>query len=148
MKEFQISIDIAAPPERVWSVMEDVEHWHEWTPSVTSITKKEAGPLTVGSRMIIRQPKLPPAMWRVTELEPGKNLTSITGSPLLRVAAHHSIEPADTGSRVTLSIEFSGILTPLVARITNDLNHRYLVMEANGLKERCESMSEKCEPDS
>jgi uncharacterized protein YndB with AHSA1/START domain len=29
--DFQISVDIAAPPYVVWPVMAEAERWHEWT---------------------------------------------------------------------------------------------------------------------
>jgi hypothetical protein len=37
---------------------------------------------------------------------------------------------------VILSVQFEGLLAPLVARLTRDLNRRYLELEAAGLRER------------
>ena len=31
------SVEIAAPPQLVWDVFTDVEHWPDWTSSVTSL---------------------------------------------------------------------------------------------------------------
>jgi uncharacterized protein YndB with AHSA1/START domain len=36
---FTITVDIDAPPDRVWAVMSDIERWPEWTPTVTSIAR-------------------------------------------------------------------------------------------------------------
>ena len=135
---FSQSIDIIAAHEAVFAVMSDVEHWHEWTPSVTSITRLDSGPFVVGSRARVRQPKLPPALWTVSSIEPGRSFTWISRGPGILVTAHHSAEPHNGGSRATLSIRYDGLLAKLLAWMTKDLNERYLTMEANGLKRRCE----------
>jgi hypothetical protein len=36
------SLDIAAPPDVVWSVMADASVWHEWTPSLRKMTAEDA----------------------------------------------------------------------------------------------------------
>lgn len=138
MKEYTVSIDIQALPERVWAIMSDIRRWHEWTPSVTSIRRLDEGPLRVGSRAMIRQPKVPPALWRVTEIDEGRHFTWTTGSPIARATGQHGVEALGDGSRATLSLEYSGILGGMLARFLDDLNRRYLTMEANGLKARSE----------
>jgi len=140
MADFQIDVQIEAPPDVVWAVMRDVERWQDWTPTVTSVRLLDAGPLRVGTRAIVRQPKLPPAKWRVTELdEGGRNFTWVSWAPGVCVTAQHWVEASGTGSRATLSLRFSGVLAPLLARITRSLNYRYLALEAKGLKQRCEA---------
>ena len=69
MLQFQITVDIDAPADRVWAVMRDVERWPEWTPTVTGIRLLQPGPLRPGSRAKIRQPRLPPARWTISELD-------------------------------------------------------------------------------
>ena len=138
MTSFSTSIDIPAPPARVWEVMRDVERWHEWTASITSIRKIDAGPLKVGSRAIVRQPKLPPARWRVTQLDPQKGFTWVSTGPGLLVTGRHIIEQTLSGSRVTLAVEYCGALGPLLAWFTGSLNDRYIALEAAGLKRRSE----------
>jgi hypothetical protein len=138
MRHFSISIDISASPERVWAVMRDIEHWHEWTPTVTSIRTLEPGPLAVGVRALVRQPKLPPATWTVTELQDRRGFTWVSRGPGLLVSARHAIEASPGGSRVTLSLEFAGILGGLMGWATRGINARYIGMEAAGLKSRSE----------
>ena len=136
MKYFSVVVDIAALPDRVWAVMIDIDHWPEWTPTVTRIERLDPGPLTVGSRARIRQPKLPTAVWQVSEFVEGRSFTWVSRSPGVRVTAEHGVEPTAGGTRARLSVEFSGVLAPLVARLTRRLNERYLALEAKGLSER------------
>jgi len=136
--DFDISIDIAVGPDRVWQVISDVEHWPEWTPSVKSIKRLDKGPLAPGSRALVRQPKLPPALWKVTVVE-DHGFTWTSGLPGVWVVAHHSVKPAAGGSRATLSLRYTGLFAPLLARLTRSVNDRYLKLEAEGLKRRSET---------
>ena len=140
MTDFQISVEINAPPDVVWAVMRDVERWPEWTPTVTSVRLLDHGPLKIGTRALIRQPELPPAKWKVTELdEPGRRFTWVSRGPGVLVVARHWVEARGAGSFATLSLRFSGVLAGLFARLTRSLNNRYLALEAKGLKQRSES---------
>jgi polyketide cyclase/dehydrase/lipid transport protein len=136
-------IDIAAPPERVWPVISDVERWHEWTPSIIRVTLLAGGPLALGRRAFIRQPKLPPALWTVTELAPGRSFTWVSRAPGLRVSGYHGVEPIPTGSRATLAVEIDGLLGSLWARLSKKITERYLAYEAAGLKARSENPTYK-----
>jgi uncharacterized membrane protein len=138
MRTFSTSIDIAAPAERVWTVMSDIERWHEWTPSVTSIKRLDSGPFDVGSRAVVRQPRFPPALWRVVAFEPGR-FTWVSTAPGLLVVARHFVESVGVTSRATLSLELQGVFGGLIGRLTKDITERYLALEANGLKARSEN---------
>lgn len=138
MKQFAISVDINTSRDRVWAVMSDVERWYEWTPSVTSIRRLERVPFGVGSQVLIRQPKLPPALWKVAELVEGNGFIWISRGSGLHVTGRHWIEATREGCRVTLSIEYSGILGSILTGLTRRLNERYIALEAHGLKSRCE----------
>jgi carbon monoxide dehydrogenase subunit G len=133
MRDFRTSIDIAAPPDRVWSIMRDVERWHEWTASITGIERLDDGPLRVGSRARVRQPKLPTNEFVVTALEEGRGFTWESKSLGVRGIGHHSIEPTARGCRVTLGVDFRGPLAWVVSRVYGKLTQRYIEMEANGL---------------
>ena len=138
---FRVSVEINAPAEIVWRVLCDIERWPEWTASVTSVGQLETGPFRVGSRARIVQPKLLPATWRVTELEENRNFTWIAASPGVRTTAGHLLGPQGPGTRVTLSINFAGLLSGLVGRLARSLTERYMQMEANGLKARSEQLA-------
>ena len=135
---FDITVDIAAPPERVWKVMTDVELWPEWTESVQTVKRLDNGPFRVGSRARIKQPKFLPAVWEVTELDPGRSFTWVTRSPGMVASGRHRVEPTAKGSRATLSVAYGGLLAGLVARVLARITDRYLMFEAAGLKQRSE----------
>ena len=138
--EQSASVDIAAPPERVWEVLSDVEYWSEWTETVTSVRRLDDGPLRPGSRAKISQPKIPETEYVVTELEPGRSFTWVaagTGRAHDRPARGRR-RCADGGSRVRLSVEQGGWLGSVMGRFYRGLTDRYLANEANGLKARCE----------
>jgi hypothetical protein len=140
MPNFSFVIEIAVPPFQVWETLLDVEHWPEWTQSVTSIERLDEGPFAVGSRVRILQPKLIPAVWRVTELnERDRIFTWKTGKPGVKLIARHAVERTALGSRVTLTLSYGGLLGPFMAYQLKDLNWHYLTMEAKGLKARCET---------
>jgi carbon monoxide dehydrogenase subunit G len=141
MKDFSISVDVQAPPSAVWSVMSDVERWHEWTTSITSVTRRDPGPLGIGARAHVRQPRLRPADFIVTEFEAGKQFTWVTHSPGLTATARHSVEPIPGGTRARLSVRFDGLMAAPIAWMFGRLTTEYLALEAAGLKERSEQQA-------
>lgn len=132
---FERSIDIPAPPARVWEVMSDVERWPEWTPSITRVTLF-GRPLRAGSRALIRQPKFPPAWWKVRDLEPGRSFTWVSWAPGFRVVARHAVAPVVAGTRATLRLDYGGAFGPWFGRLTRDFVEQYLDFEAEGLLAR------------
>jgi uncharacterized membrane protein len=139
--DYSLSVQINAPADQVWPVMSDIERWHEWTPSIRSVRRTNAGPFRIGARARVYQPKLPPADWIVTALDEGRAFVWESRAPGVRVIATHTVEPVGTGSRVTLSIQYYGVIGTLFGRLTAGINRRYIALEADGLKRRAEAQS-------
>ena len=134
-----ITVEIAAPAERVWEVLTDVERWPEWTETVTSVKRLDEGPLRRGSRARINQPKIPETEYVVTQLDPGRSFTWVATGPGVRTTARHDVEVLPSGrSRVTLAVEQGGWLGSVMGRFYRGLTDHYLADEASGLKSRCE----------
>ncbi len=133
---FSIMTEIDAPPEVVFAVLREVEHWPEWTPTVTRVERlgNAGAALVLGSRLRIVQPKVPPAEWTVTALEPGRGFRLFSRSPGATVEANHWAEPTGAGqrSRVTLSVTFAGFLGRVIGWMMRGLNDRYLAQEWPG----------------
>lgn len=136
---FSTSVEISAPPAIVWETMRDVVRWPEWTSAITNVDLLEPGPLALGSRVRIRQPRLPPAGWTVTELMEGRGFSWISRAPGIEVTARYTVASSGAGTTATLSLTFDGPMGPLLGWLTRGINTRYLALEAEGLKRQSES---------
>ena len=135
-----VTVDVAASPEAIWAVLIDVERWPEWTASVRRARRLDVGPFVVGSRARLEQPKLPPAVWRVTELVAPHSFVWVSGAPGLTTEAVHRLDLNERGgTTVTLGISQRGPLGRLMALFIGGLTERYVNMEAEGLKRRAEA---------
>ena len=136
------SIDIDAPVAVVWSVYSDVERWPEWTASVTSVELLPNGPLAVGSRARIKQPRLPKVEWTVTALDAGREWVWGNESPGASTVAAHSLRALDDGrTHVELWIDQRGVVGRVIGVLARRMTRRYLRMEAEGLKRRSEALA-------
>jgi uncharacterized membrane protein len=137
---FEATADVSAPAQLVFDTYADVERWPSWTSSVTSVELLDPGPLRVGSRARIRQPKLPETIWQVTRLVPGREFSwQAFGPGVLTTGTHRVTANADGTSRVTALLEQRGPLGVVVGLLTNRLTRRYLRTEVDGLKAYCEA---------
>ncbi len=135
-RRFETTRHLDAPPEPVWEVLSDVARWPEWTPTIDSVERLDDGPLRVGSRAVVRQPRLPKATWEVTELVPGRSFTWESTGPGLRTIGRHRVNPDGAGSSVTLGIEQTGPMGAVAALVWRRLTQRYIELEAESLDTR------------
>ena len=139
MPSYDASISIAASRESVWRVLAEVVAWPEWLPTVDSVQPLDGNPLSVGFRYVVRQPKLRPATWIVTELERPRRFVWQARSPGLLMVAEHTIEESSPGkSNVSLRFSFTGLLGTLVGRLYRSVTQQYLAQEAASLKRKVE----------
>lgn len=136
---FDHSTTIQAAPERVWEVFSDVERWPDWTPTVDSVERLDAGRIHVGARTRIRQPKLPVAVWEVTELKDGEYFEWVSKAPGIKTTGGHRVVGTPEGTVVTATIIQEGPLGWLFGRLYAGLTKSYIATETAELKELCES---------
>ena len=138
------SVEIDAPASLVWEVFCDVEHWPEWTASVTRLVPLDGPAIAVGRRFEIKQPRMPRLVWEVTELTPGASWTWVQRSPGGTAYARHEVHEATAEPRdrtvVRQQIDQRGPLGTLVGRLMLRMTKRYLELEAEGLKRRSEQL--------
>lgn len=133
------TITIEASAERVWEVFAEVEQWPTWTASVTRLSALDGPELAVGRRFEIKQPRFPKLVWRVTELDAGHAWSWVQRSLGGTTTASHELTATSAGQTVVRqTIEQRGPIGVVVGVLTRRLTRRYLSLEAEGLKARCE----------
>ena len=139
MHGLQHAVTIDAPPEQVWAVVIDVERWPERIPTVDVVERLDTGPLAVGSRTRLEQPRLPTAVWTVTELVDGSSYTWESKSTGVTVTASHVVEPHPDGSRLTLALTVSGPMSGIGWLMSRSVSKRYVETEAASIKRAAET---------
>jgi uncharacterized membrane protein len=134
MASVSVVIDIAAPPERAWQAVTDVEDWPRWTTSMSEVKRLDEGPLRVGSRARVRQPRLPVLVWEVTDLDEGTSFSWVTRTPGVVATAGHEVIATRDGSRLTLSVSWTGVFGGLTGALVGERTRKSIAQEANGLK--------------
>jgi hypothetical protein len=141
MSDFRYEVEIRVSPARVWAVLLDVERWPEWTTSVPRVQRMDLGPLTLGSRTRIWQPRLMPAVWCVTSLDESRRVFGWTTRTLgVKIVGRHQVDTLKNHSRVALSLHYTGPLSAIAARFYGALTRDYLAREGDGLKTFCENL--------
>lgn len=133
------TIVVSAPAEVVWDVLADVARWPEWTESMREVGLLDSPPLREGSRVRIKQPRLPTVTWTVEEVVPVQSFSWAARSGGVHTVADHRLDPAPDGTVVTLELRQNVPLAGVFHRLFGGLTQRYMRMEAEGLKRRAES---------
>ena len=137
---FETSIDIDAPEERVWDVLSAIGAWPQRIATVDTVELLTPAPITTGSRVRLKQPKLPEGTWDITVWDAPTYFewTQKTGGTAS--VAGHRVEALGEGrARLTLTLDMRGLLIPIMALFYKDLTNRYMNLEAEGMKRAAES---------
>lgn len=137
---FEQSIDIDAQQQRVWDVLSDLEAWPQRIETVDVVELLTPPPVATGTRVRLKQPKLPEGVWEVTVWDaPSYFEFRQQAGGVTSVAGHRVEELADGRSRLTLTLEMRGLLVPIVVLFYKGLTNRYMTIEAQGIKRAAES---------
>jgi uncharacterized protein YndB with AHSA1/START domain len=127
----EIERHIAADVDRVWELVSDLERWGPRLPTMRDVTRVEgSGPVGVGSRYRVRQPGLPPAVYEIDEWKPGSHFTWVASAPGVRTTASHRVVAEDGGTRLALSVVWSGPLAGVVRLLLESKAARMVATEA------------------
>ncbi|HET9519589.1 MAG TPA: SRPBCC family protein [Candidatus Limnocylindrales bacterium] len=137
---FEKSIEIDASQQRVWDVLSDITAWPQRIETVDTVELLTPAPITRGSRVRLRQPKLPEGTWDITVWDAPAYFewTQKTGGTT-SVAGHRVEALSESRARLTLTLDMRGFLIPVVALFYKGLTNRYLDLEAEGMKRAAET---------
>lgn len=143
MPTYQAHCETSAAPDVVWRVLERVVDWPQWTPTVEAVRALGAPALQVGGAFEVVQPKLRPAIWRVTAVRDGVSFQWEATTPGLRMVADHDVSPKpDGGATIDLKFQFRGPLGWLGA-FYGSLVREYLDTEARSLAAAAERRAQR-----
>lgn len=137
---FEKSVEIDAGQQRVWDVLSNLEAWPQRIETVDVVELLTPPPLRVGSRVRLRQPKLPEGTWEVTVWDAPSYFEYRQKSGGVTTVAGHRVDALEEGrSRLSLTLDMRGLLVPVVGVFYKDLTNRYMTLEAEGMKRAAES---------
>ena len=137
---FEKSIEINAPQQRVWDVLSAVEAWPQRVETVEFVELLTPPPIARGSRVRLKQPKLPEGTWDITVWDAPSYFEWTQKTSGTTSVAGHRVEALGAGrARLTLTLDMRGLLIPIVALFYRKLTERYMDIEAEGMKREAES---------
>ena len=137
---FEKSIDVDASQQRVWDVLTDLEAWPRRIETVDAVELLTPAPMTRGSRVRLRQPKLPKGTREVTAWDaPAHFEWTQKESGITSVAGHRVDALREGRARLTLTLDMRGVLVPVFGRLYKGLTNRYMDLEAEGMKRAAET---------
>ena len=136
-----MTIDAAA--DTVWRLTIDVTNLPSLTPTMQKVERLDDGPLRIGSRTRIKQPRQSPAVWTVTRIDPGREFTWETRRLGMRMVGSHRIEDLGDQCRNTLSIEMTGLGAGVFGALVGSVVRKAIATENAGLKAAAEGKTEE-----
>ena len=137
---FEKSIEIAASQQRVWDVLSDLQAWPQRIETVDTVELLTPAPMTKGSRVRLKQPRLPEGTWDITVWDAPAYFEWTQKSGGITSVAGHRVEASGEGrARLTLTLDMRGVLIPVIGRFYKDLTNRYMNVEAEGMKRAAET---------
>jgi hypothetical protein len=136
-RSYQSSARIAAPPERVWSILTDAPAYPDWDSGVDAVE----GRIAPGEKITVRSAANPGRAFpvKVTEFAPAERMTWTGGMPLGLFRGVRTFTLAGEGAETAFVMReaYAGPLLPLIWRSMPDLQPSFDTFAA-GLKERAE----------
>ena len=139
MMQFEEQIVIAAPPEKVFALYENVTAWSSWDPDVK--TSSIEGSFSSGASGSIKPSSGPKARIKFTEIMPNLSFTVETKLPLCIMRFEHELTLLASGTNAKHRVTFQGLLSPFFGRVIGSKIRKGLPITLQGLKHAAEKQS-------
>jgi carbon monoxide dehydrogenase subunit G len=117
--KFESTIDINASPEKVWTLIDKLEEWPQWMPSIKKIERHSKEPLAVGSQLSVTAKVsglTVTLLMTITEFVPERNVVMQGKALGTNLTRFYNLEPLDGATKATVGGEVSGVLAWLARR--------------------------------
>jgi carbon monoxide dehydrogenase subunit G len=116
---FESTIDINAPVKKVWALIDKLEEWPQWMPSIKKIERVSQGALTAGSQLSVTAKVsglTVQLLMTITEFVAERNVV-LEGKKLgAKLTRFYALEPVNGKTKVTIGGDVSGALAWLACR--------------------------------
>jgi carbon monoxide dehydrogenase subunit G len=116
---FESSIEINAPTKKVWALIDKLEEWPQWMPSIKKIEMVSQGPLAVGSQLSVtaKVSGLTVTLsMTITEFVPERAVVMQGKALGTNLTRFYNLEPINDKTKVTIGGDVSGALAWMACR--------------------------------
>jgi carbon monoxide dehydrogenase subunit G len=116
---FESSIDINAPVKKVWAMIDKLEEWPQWMPSIKKIERISKGPLGVGSQLSVTAKVsglTVTLLMTITEFVPERTVVMQGRTLGTNLTRFYNLKPVNGKTKVTIGGDVSGALAWLACR--------------------------------
>ncbi len=136
---FSSSVEINAPVEEVWSLIDKLEEWPQWMQSIKKIERVSEGPLAVGSQLSVTSKVnrlTVNLLMTISEFVPERSVVMQGKALGTNLTRFYFLEPVNGKTKVTIGGEVSGLLAWMARRGGKAVSDEI----AQAAKKRIESM--------
>lgn len=139
MMQFEEQIVIAAPPEKVFALYENVTAWSSWDPDVKASSIESS--FFSGASGSLQPSSGPKAKIKFTEVIPNRSFTVETKLPLCVMRFEHELTLLASGTNAKHRVTFQGLFSPFFGRVIGSQIRKGLPNTMQGLKRAAEHQS-------
>ena len=116
---FESSIEINAPVKKVWALIDKLEEWPQWMPSIKKIERVSKGPLAVASQLSVTAKVsglTVTLLMTIREFIPERTVVMQGKTLGTNLTRFYNLEPVNGKTKVTVGGDVSGVLAWLACR--------------------------------